>query len=77
MAEEIVRGIKRASGWSIALGLLMIVLGFVAVMAPWEAGIAIVLIVGWTVILSGGGRSCSMRSALTAAAEQYWKHCWD
>ena len=42
MAEEIVRGIKRASGWSIALGVLMIVLGFIAVMAPWEAGIAIV-----------------------------------
>jgi uncharacterized membrane protein HdeD (DUF308 family) len=56
MAEEIVRGIKRASRWSIALGVLMIVLGFVAVMAPWEAGIAIVLIVGWTVILSGGAQ---------------------
>lgn len=56
MAEEIVRGIKRASGWSIALGVLMIVLGFIAVMAPWEAGIAIVLIVGWTVIFSGGAQ---------------------
>jgi len=56
MAEGILGGVKRASGWSIALGVLMIVLGFIAIMAPWEAGIAIVLIVGWTVIFSGGAQ---------------------
>jgi uncharacterized membrane protein HdeD (DUF308 family) len=32
----------------------MILLGFVALLAPWEAGIAIVLIVGWSIIFSGG-----------------------
>jgi uncharacterized membrane protein HdeD (DUF308 family) len=34
----------------------MIVLGIIAILAPWEAGIAIVLIVGWTVIFSGGAQ---------------------
>ena len=56
MASGILWGVKRASGWSIALGVLMIILGFIAILAPWEAGIAIVLIVGWTVIFSGGAQ---------------------
>ena len=53
MAEAIVGGIKRASGWSIALGALMIVLGFIAILAPWEFGVLIVLIVGWAAICNG------------------------
>lgn len=54
MAEAIAGAIKRASGWSIALGVLMIILGFIAVLAPWEFGIVIVLVVGWTAIFNGG-----------------------
>jgi len=53
MAEAIVGGIKRASGWSIALGVLMIVLGFIAILAPWEFGVLIVLVVGWAAIFNG------------------------
>jgi uncharacterized membrane protein HdeD (DUF308 family) len=53
MAEAILGGIKRASGWSIALGLLMIVLGIIAMLAPWEFGIVIALIIGWMAIFNG------------------------
>jgi len=53
MAEALVGGIKRASGWSIALGVVMIVLGIVAMLAPWEFGILIALIIGWSAIFNG------------------------
>jgi uncharacterized membrane protein HdeD (DUF308 family) len=53
MAEAILGGIKRASGWSIALGVLMIILGIIAMLAPWEFGIVIALIIGWTAIFNG------------------------
>jgi uncharacterized membrane protein HdeD (DUF308 family) len=56
MAEDslAVRAVKGGSNASLILGVLMIVLGFVAILAPWEAGLAIVLIVGWSIIFSGG-----------------------
>jgi len=53
MAEAILGGIKRVSGWSIALGVLMIVLGIIAMLAPWEFGIVIALIIGWMAIFNG------------------------
>jgi uncharacterized membrane protein HdeD (DUF308 family) len=53
VAEPIVGAIKRASGWSIALGVLMIILGLIAMLAPWEFGIVIVLVVGWAAIFNG------------------------
>ena len=56
MAEAIVGAVKRASGWSIALGVLMIILGFIAILAPWEFGIVIVLVVGWAAIFNGGAQ---------------------
>ena len=56
MAEAIVGGIKRASGWSIALGVLMIILGFIAILAPWEFGVLIVLVVGWAAIFNGAAQ---------------------
>jgi len=53
MAETLAGGIKRASGWSMALGVLMIILGLIAIFAPWEFGILIVLVVGWAAIFNG------------------------
>jgi len=53
MAEALLGGIKRASGWSIALGVLMIILGIIAMLAPWEFGIVIALIIGWMAIFNG------------------------
>ncbi len=53
MAEAVLGGIKRVSGWSIALGVLMIILGIIAMLAPWEFGIVIALIIGWSAIFNG------------------------
>ena len=40
-------------GWFVALGILMIVAGFIALMSVFLATIVSVLIVGWMMILSG------------------------
>ncbi|MGO9519929.1 MAG: HdeD family acid-resistance protein [Candidatus Korobacteraceae bacterium] len=56
MAEALVKGIQRASGWSIALGVLMIICGIIAMLAPWEFGIVIALIIGWTAIFNGAAQ---------------------
>ncbi len=53
MAEAVLDGMKRASGWSIVLGILMILAGIVAMFAPWEAGLVITLVVGWSAIFNG------------------------
>jgi uncharacterized membrane protein HdeD (DUF308 family) len=53
MAEAVLGGMKRASGWSIALGVLMILVGIVAMFAPWEFGLVIALVVGWSAIFNG------------------------
>jgi len=53
MAEAVLGDIKRASGWSIALGILMILAGIIAMFAPWEAGLVITLVVGWSAIFNG------------------------
>lgn len=53
MADGIVGGVRRASGWSIALGILMIVAGMIAIFAPLEAGLVVVIVVGWMAIFNG------------------------
>jgi uncharacterized membrane protein HdeD (DUF308 family) len=53
MAGPVVTAVKRASGWSIGLGVLMIILGIIAMLAPWEFGIVIALIIGWMAIFNG------------------------
>jgi uncharacterized membrane protein HdeD (DUF308 family) len=53
MAETVLDGMKKASGWSIALGILMIVAGIIAMFAPWEAGLVITLVIGWCAIFNG------------------------
>ena len=50
MAEAI---LKRASGLSIVLGILMIIAGIIAMFAPWEAGLVITMVVGWSAIFNG------------------------
>lgn len=53
MAETLVAGIRRASGLSIVLAILMIIAGIIAIFAPWEAGLVIALVVGWSAIFNG------------------------
>jgi uncharacterized membrane protein HdeD (DUF308 family) len=56
VATGIVGGVHRASGWSIALGILMIIAGMIAIFAPLEAGLVVVIVVGWMAIFNGGAQ---------------------
>ena len=54
MAETLPDIVKRASVWSIALAILMILAGMVAIAAPLIAGVVIIYVVAWTAIFNGG-----------------------
>ena len=56
MAETVLGGIKRASGWSIFLGVLIVLLGIVALMAPLATGVVAVYILAWSAIFAGGAQ---------------------
>jgi uncharacterized membrane protein HdeD (DUF308 family) len=45
--------ITKSIGWSIALGVLMIVTGFLAIASPVAAGLAVNILVAWLLIFSG------------------------
>jgi uncharacterized membrane protein HdeD (DUF308 family) len=45
--------LKKASGWLIAIGALFIILGTLAIMEPFVAGLAIAFLVGWLLIIGG------------------------
>ncbi len=53
MAETVIGGIKRASGWSIVLGVLIVLLGIIALMAPLATGVVAVYILAWSAIFAG------------------------
>lgn len=53
MVSDIRGEIKRASGWYIALGAVMILGGMFAVLRPLAAGYAFTVVVGWLLIFGG------------------------
>jgi uncharacterized membrane protein HdeD (DUF308 family) len=53
MAQSILSDVRRVTGWSIALSVLMIIAGFLAIMSPLVAGIVVTRIVGWLLLFSG------------------------
>jgi len=53
MAEAVAGLTKKISGWSIVLAVLMIIVGIIAMLAPWEFGLVIALVVGWSAIFNG------------------------
>lgn len=53
MAEAVFGGMQRASGWSIVLGILMIIAGIIAMLEPGLAGVVITYVVGWSAIFNG------------------------
>jgi uncharacterized membrane protein HdeD (DUF308 family) len=54
MAEAVAGGLtKKISGWSIALGILMILAGIVAMLEPELSGLVITLVIGWSAIFNG------------------------
>lgn len=44
---------KKAIGWAIILSVLMIIAGVLAMIVPPAAGIAVTLVVGWLLMISG------------------------
>jgi uncharacterized membrane protein HdeD (DUF308 family) len=45
--------VKKSLGWSIALSVLMIISGMLAIIIPPIAGIAVTIFVGWLLVISG------------------------
>src|SRR5207247_9064704 len=45
--------VKKSLGWCIALSVLMIVAGRLAIVMPPAAGIAVTILVGWLLVFSG------------------------
>ncbi len=48
--------VKRAAGWAIALGILMIIAGLLAIALPFAAGIAANLLIGWLLVFGAWAR---------------------
>jgi uncharacterized membrane protein HdeD (DUF308 family) len=44
---------KRSTGWSIALSILLILVGFLAIIHPGISGIGMTIFLGWLMIISG------------------------
>jgi len=54
MSEESITGvIKEATGMSIGMAVIMIVLGLLAVFLPGAAGVGVSLVVSWVMVFSG------------------------
>jgi len=53
MAETALETVKKASGWSIVLAILMIVAGMLAIADSLVAGVIAVYIIAWTAIFNG------------------------
>jgi uncharacterized membrane protein HdeD (DUF308 family) len=41
------------SGWSVIVGVLLIIAGIIAIMSPLFAGVAASLVIGWIILFSG------------------------
>ena len=48
-----IKAVGEKWGWFLALGILLIVLGIVAIGAPFASGVAVELLVGWLLVISG------------------------
>ena len=45
--------VRRVTGWSIALSILMIIAGVLAIASPFIAGMVVTRVVGWLLLFSG------------------------
>jgi uncharacterized membrane protein HdeD (DUF308 family) len=53
IADLDLKAVSDRWGWFMALGILLIVLGTVAIGAPFASGVAINLLIGWLLVISG------------------------
>jgi uncharacterized membrane protein HdeD (DUF308 family) len=52
MAQAFSTDVKRATSWSMALSVLMIIAGILAIAAPYYAGLTVTVVVGWLLLVS-------------------------
>jgi len=52
MAQAFSTDVQRATSWSTALSVLMIIAGILAIASPFYAGIAVTAVVGWLLLFS-------------------------
>ncbi len=45
--------VRKASGWSIAWGVLLIVFGMLAIASPFVAAVAVSAVIAWLIVLAG------------------------
>jgi uncharacterized membrane protein HdeD (DUF308 family) len=45
--------LSKVSGWGIAFAVLIIIAGFIAIAIPFISGIAITIVIGWLLVISG------------------------
>ncbi len=50
---QLVEGIKQNSGWAIAIGVLSVIMGLLAIMTPYIAGLSVTVVVGALLSVSG------------------------
>jgi uncharacterized membrane protein HdeD (DUF308 family) len=48
-----IKAVGERWGWFMALGILLIVLGVIAIGAPFASGVAVDLLIGWLLVISG------------------------
>ena len=65
MIDESAMRATLGSGWFMALAVVFIILGFMAIVEPVVAGLAVTVLVGWMLML--GGWRTSWRRSLEAA----------
>lgn len=53
METETRRELRQSAGWSIALGVLMIILGIIAIAVPFLASVTVGLFLGWLFLIGG------------------------
>jgi len=51
--SQLVEGIKQNSGWAIAIGVLSVITGFLAIMTPYIAGLSVTVVVGALLSING------------------------
>jgi len=51
--SQLVEGIKQNSGWAIAIGVLSVITGFLAIMVPYIAALSVTVFVGALLSISG------------------------
>src|SRR5262249_55675930 len=51
-SELTLSSVKKASGWSMVWGILMIICGILAIAMPFASSVGIVIVLGWLILVA-------------------------